>query len=230
MKKIARFIFLYLPAGFLALSILWVLLYKVVPVRWTPLMLKRAIENRASDSYKNQQKWVDFEDIAPVMVRAVMASEDSRFMEHKGFAFNEIRKMRLEHKNKGKRIRGCSTISQQVAKNCFTFGSRTWLRKGVEAYYTVLIELLWGKRRIMEVYLNVAEMGKGIFGVESASMSYFGCHASRLNTTQAVSLACVLPNPLVRNPKTVQQKNRTKYNATYRWTGQMPYPFKEPRE
>ena len=93
-----------------------------------------------------------------------------------------------------------------------------------------MVGVLGGKRRIMGVWLDVAGMGKGIFGVESASRSYFGCHASRLNTTQAVSLACVLPNPLVRNPKTGQQKNRTKYNATYRWTGQIPYPFKEPRE
>ena len=89
------------------------------------------------------------------MVRAVIASEDGRFMAHNGFDFEELRKMQEEHQSKGKKIRGCSTISQQVAKNCFTFGSRTWLRKGLEAYYTFLIEKLWGKRRIMEVYLNV---------------------------------------------------------------------------
>ena len=184
-------------------------------------------EYAGEEGYWNRQVWVGLDEVAPVMVRAVMASEDSRFMEHKGFAFDEIRKMRLGHRTKGKKIRGCSTISQQVAKNCFTFGTRSWLRKGVEAYYTVLIEAFWGKRRIMEVYLNVAEMGKGIFGVEAAANEYFGCHASELTATQAVSLACVLPNPLVRNPRTVPQKNRTKYNATSRGLAQTPYPFKD---
>ena len=226
-KRLLRFIFVYLPAGLLALSLMWVLLYRVAPVRWTPLMLRRSIEYAGEEGYRNRRVWVGLDEVAPVMVRAVMASEDSRFMEHKGFAFDEIRKMRLEHRTKGKKIRGCSTISQQVAKNCFTFGTRSWLRKGVEAYYTVLIEAFWGKRRIMEVYLNVAEMGKGIFGVEAAANEYFGCHASELTATQAVSLACVLPNPLVRNPRTVPQKNRTKYNATSRGLSQTPYPFKD---
>ena len=226
-KKLLGFIFVYLPAGLLALSLMWVLLYRVAPVRWTPLMLRRSIEYAGEEGYRNRRVWVGLDEVAPVMVRAVMASEDSRFMEHKGFAFDEIRKMRLEHRTKGKKIRGCSTISQQVAKNCFTFGTRSWLRKGVEAYYTVLIEAFWGKRRIMEVYLNVAEMGKGIFGVEAAANEYFGCHASELTATQAVSLACVLPNPLVRNPRTVPQKNRTKYNATIRELARTPYPFKD---
>ena len=226
MKKIARIIFLYVPLGFVALSLLWVALYRVVPVTWTPLMLKRSIENVDSNGFENRRVWVDIDDVAPVVVRAVIASEDGRFMVHGGFDFEELRKMRREHQSKGKKIRGCSTISQQVAKNCFTFGSRTWLRKGLEAYYTFLIEKLWGKRRIMEVYLNVAEMGRGIYGIEAASLEYYGCHASKLNMRQAVCIACILPNPLVRNPRSVPQKNRTKYNTTYRRTEQTPYPFK----
>ena len=226
MKKIARIIFLYVPLGFVALSLLWVALYRVVPVTWTPLMLKRSIENVDSKGFENRRVWVDIDDVAPVVVRAVIASEDGRFMVHGGFDFEELRKMRREHQSKGKKIRGCSTISQQVAKNCFTFGSRTWLRKGLEAYYTFLIEKLWGKRRIMEVYLNVAEMGRGIYGIEAASLEYYGCHASNLNMRQAVCIACLLPNPLVRNPRSVPQKNRTKYNTTYRRTEQTPYPFK----
>ena len=226
MKKIARIIFLYVPLGFVALSLLWVALYRVVPVTWTPLMLKRSIENVDSKGFENRRVWVDIDDVAPVVVRAVIASEDGRFMVHGGFDFEELRKMRREHQSKGKKIRGCSTISQQVAKNCFTFGSRTWLRKGLEAYYTFLIEKLWGKRRIMEVYLNVAEMGRGIYGIEAASLEYYGCHASNLNMRQAVCIACILPNPLVRNPRSVPQKNRTKYNTTYRRTEQTPYPFK----
>ena len=196
-------------------------------MKWTPLMLKRTVQNIGEKDYKNTRTWVDLEDISPVMVRAVMASEDGRFMEHWGFDLKELIKMKKEHKSKGKKIRGCSTVSQQVAKNCFTFCGRSWWRKGFETYYTVLIELFWSKERIMEVYLNIAETGKGVFGVEAAAQKYFGRSAAKLNTHQAVSIACVLPNPLKRNPKTVSQKNKSKYNITYRRTGQTAYPFKK---
>ena len=226
LKRIFRIIFVTIPTWFLILSVSWVLLYRVIPVKWTPLMLKRTIENLDKKNYHNNQSWVNLEDIAPVMVRAVIASEDGRFMEHWGFDLKELKKMNKEHKAKGTKIRGCSTISQQVAKNCFTFCGRTWWRKGFEAYYTILIELLWSKERIMEVYLNVAETGKGLFGVEAASRKYFDRSASKLNTHQAVSIACVLPNPYVRNPKTISQKNQTKYNTTYKRTEITPYPFK----
>ena len=119
LKRIAKIFFIKVPVWFLILSLAWVLLYKVVPVRWTPLMLKRSIENIDQKGYRNQRIWVDIEDVSPVMVRAILASEDGRFMEHHGIDFQELQKMRKEHKNKGKKIRGCSTISQQVAKNCF---------------------------------------------------------------------------------------------------------------
>ena len=225
LKKIKRFIILTLIA-FCTMSTSWVLLYKWAPVKWTPLMLKRTVQNIGEKGYKNTRTWVDLENISPVMVRAVMASEDGRFMEHWGFDLKELIKMKKEHKSKGKKIRGCSTISQQVAKNCFTFCGRSWWRKGFETYYTVLIELFWSKERIMEVYLNIAETGKGVFGVEAAAQKYFGRSAAKLNTHQAVSIACVLPNPLKRNPKTVSQKNQSKYNITYKRTGQTAYPFK----
>ena len=189
-------------------------------------MLKRTVQNIGVKDYKNARTWVDIENISPVMVRAVMASEDGRFMEHWGFDIKELIKMNKEHHTKGKKIRGCSTISQQVAKNCFTFCGHSWWRKGFETYYTVLIELFWSKQRIMEVYLNIAETGKGVFGVEAASQKYFGRSAAKLNTHQAVSIACVLPNPFKRNPKTVSQKNQSKYNITYKRTEQTPYPFK----
>ena len=224
LKKLKRFIILTIVA-FFTMSISWVLLYRSMPVKWTPLMLKRAVENIGETGYKNDRTWVDIEDISPVMVRAVMASEDARFMEHSGFDLKELSKMRKEHETRGKKIRGCSTISQQVAKNCFTFCGHSWWRKGFEAYYTVLIELFWGKERIMEVYLNVAETGKGVFGVEAAAQKYFGRSAAKLNTHQAVSIACVLPNPLKRNPKTVSQKNKTKYSIVSQRTRQTPYPF-----
>ena len=226
LKRFFKIIFVKIPTWFLIMSVSWVLLYRVIPVKWTPLMLKRTIENLDKKNYHNNQSWVNLEDIAPVMVRAVIASEDGRFMEHWGFDLKELKKMNKEHKAKGTKIRGCSTISQQVAKNCFTFCGRTWWRKVFEAYYTILIELLWSKERIMEVYLNVAETGKGLFGVEAASRKYFDRGASKLNIHQAVSIACVLPNPYVRNPKTISQKNQTKYNTTYKRTEITPYPFK----
>lgn len=225
LKKIKRFVILTLVA-FCTMSTSWVLLYKWAPVKWTPLMLKRTVQNIGEKGYKNTRTWVDLEDISPIMVRAVIASEDGRFMEHWGFDLKELIKMKKEHKSKGKKIRGCSTISQQVAKNCFTFCGHSWWRKGFETYYTVLIELFWTKERIMEVYLNIAETGKGVFGVEAAAQKYFGRSAAKLNTHQAVSIACVLPNPLKRNPKTVSQKNQSKYNITYKRTGQTAYPFK----
>ena len=212
--------------AFIVISFAWVLLYRWVPVKWTPLMLKRSIQNIEQKDYRNARTWVDIDEISPVMVRAVLASEDGRFMEHWGFDLKELYKMNKEHQSKGKKIRGCSTISQQVAKNCFTFCGRSWWRKGFEAYYTILNELLWSKERIMEIYLNVAETGKGLFGVEAASRKYFDLSASKLNTHQAVSIACVLPNPYVRNPKTVSQKNQTKYNTTYKRTEITPNPFK----
>ena len=208
------------------MSTSWVLLYKWAPVKWTPLMLKRTVQNIGVEGYNNTRTWVDIENISPVMVRAVLASEDGRFMEHWGFDIKELIKMNKEHKTKGKKVRGCSTISQQVAKNCFTFCGRSWWRKGFETYYTFLVELLWSKRRIMEVYLNIAEIGPGIFGVEAASQKYFDRSAAKLTTHQAVSIACVLPNPLKRNPKSVSQTNRTKYNTTYKRTQQTAYPFK----
>ena len=225
MFRVIKGILVRAVLAFVALSVLWVLLYGWVPVRWTPLMLKRTVQNIGTEGYRNVRVWVDLEDISPVMVRAVLASEDGRFMEHDGFDVQEIIKMRKDHRTKGKKIRGCSTISQQVAKNCFTFCGRSWWRKGFETYYTVLIELLWSKERIMEVYLNIAEIGKGVFGVESAARKFFERPASKLNAHQAVSIACVLPNPLMRNPRTVSQKYSRKYNITYKRTQQTLYPF-----
>ena len=188
-------------------------------------MLVRTIENRDSEGYENKQNWVSLENVNPVLIESILMSEDQRFFSHKGFDWIELAKMKGEHDKIGRPIRGCSTISQQVAKNCFTFCGHTWWRKGFEAYYTLLIELLWSKERIMEVYLNVAETGKGVFGVEEAAMRNFDRHASKLTTHQAVSIACVLPNPLVRSPKTASQRNSSKYSTTYKRTQQTVYPF-----
>lgn len=225
LRKIYRFLIFRLPLAFIVLSISWVILYKYVPVRWTPLMLERSIENRDKDNYRNNRTWVDIDEISPAMVRAVIAAEDGRFMEHCGFDLHELYHMVKAHKANGKKIRGCSTISQQVAKNCFTFCGRSWWRKGFEAYYTILIELFWSKERIMEVYLNIAETGKGLFGVEAAAQKYYKRSASKLTMDQTVAIACVLPKPYARTPLTVPTKNKRKYQITHKRTQQIEYPF-----
>lgn len=224
MKSIFK-IFLRIFAVFVVFSLCWVMLYKYVPVRWTPLMLKRSIENVGKKDYRTQRVWVKIDEISPVMVRAVMVAEDGRFMEHNGIDFQQLRSVFRDHWQKGKPLRGCSTISQQVAKNCFTFCGSTLWRKAFEVYYTVLIELFWSKERIMEVYLNIAETGRGIYGVEAAAVNSFGRHASQLTKHQAVSIACVLPNPLRRNPVTVSQKCSKKYRIVYGQVDHVAYPF-----
>jgi len=196
-RKLTYWLFVRIPLWFIALSVLLVLLFKWVPVYYTPLMLVRAVQT----DYGFHRQWKPIEEISPEMVKAVIASEDNRFATHKGFDWKEIEKMYKEHKDKGRKIRGCSTISQQTAKNVFTFGTSTVVRKVFEAYYTVLIEWIWGKERIMEVYLNVAEMGPGIYGAQAAAKHYYNVSAKNLTRRQAASIAIILPNPLHYNPK-----------------------------
>lgn len=205
LRKMLDILLVYIPLAFVVLSFSLVILYRWVPVKWTPLMFKRTIENVGNRGYRNRQVWTDIEDISPKMIQAVLASEDGRFLEHHGFDFKELKKMKRDHDYYGQKLRGCSTISQQVAKNCFTWCSRTWLRKAFEAYYTVLIELFWSKERIMEVYLNIAETGRGLFGVEAASWEYFGIPSSELTLSDAAGLACCLPKPLARTPDIISR-------------------------
>lgn len=205
LRKMLDILLVYIPLAFVVLSFSLVILYRWVPVKWTPLMFKRTIENVGNRGYRNRQVWTDIEDISPKMIQAVLASEDGRFLEHHGFDFKELKKMKRDHDYYGQKLRGCSTISQQVAKNCFTWCSRTWVRKAFEAYYTVLIELFWSKERIMEVYLNIAETGRGLFGVEAASWEYFGIPSSELTLSDATGLACCLPKPLARTPDIISR-------------------------
>ncbi len=180
---------------FFIVSISWVVIARFVPVLVTPLMMIRSVEAIFDGKTpKNSKKWVSIDDISPNLVQAVVASEDNLFMTHHGFSFEDINKA-IKHNKKGKRIRGGSTISQQTAKNVFLWPHRSYIRKGLEAYFTVLIELLWSKERIMEVYLNVIEMGNGIYGAEAASLEFFGKSASRLSKSQAATIAACLPNP-----------------------------------
>lgn len=145
--------------------------------------------------YGLSRDYVSKEDISPYARLAVMASEDQLFPEHNGFDLKSIKKALQNNKKKPKRIRGASTISQQVAKNVFLWQGRSWVRKGLEVYFTFMIEWLWGKERILEVYLNVAETGKGIFGIEAASRHYYKKPAKKLTRTEAAQIAAILPNP-----------------------------------
>ena len=177
-------------------SILLVVLYKWVPVYYTPLMFIRSSEQAAPP---RKHQWVPIEKISQSVPLAVVASEDNLFMTHHGFDREQIRKA-MDEAEKGRRRRGASTISQQTAKNVFLWPGKTYFRKGLEAYFTVLIELIWGKERIMEVYLNSIEMGKGIYGIEAASRAYFSKSAIELTRGEAALIAASLPNPRKRNP------------------------------
>lgn len=171
-------------------SLFLTLVYRFVPVPFTWLMAGEAMFEGKSIA----QNWVPLERISPNLVRAVIASEDNEFCHHWGFDFKELQDA-WESSRNGGRLRGASTISQQTAKNVFLWAGRSYLRKGFEVYFTVLIETLWPKRRVMEVYLNVIEWGPGVFGAEAASRHWFGKSASRLTQLEAARLAAILPNP-----------------------------------
>lgn len=176
-------------------SLLWVALLKYIPVYFTPLMIRRTAEALIEgQSPVNKKQWIPLHSIDCDLPLACVASEDNLFLTHNGFSTRAIRRA-IEDHQKGRPLRGASTISQQTAKNVFTFCTRTWLRKGIEAYYTFLIEKIWGKERIMEVYLNVVELGNGIYGVEAASQHYFNRPASDISRHRAALMAAALPNP-----------------------------------
>jgi monofunctional glycosyltransferase len=180
---------------FLGLSILTVIIFKWVPIPITPLMITRVIENKidGNDAVLSHD-WVPLEEISPNLQKAVIASEDGNFLKHSGFDFAAMQKA-FKNNQKGKRLKGGSTISQQTAKNVFLWQGRSYLRKGLEAYFTVLIELIWGKERIMEVYLNSIEMGNGVYGAEEAARVWYRTTAINLTKREAAGIAAILPNP-----------------------------------
>lgn len=196
-KNLVKLLFVKLPLLFLLVTTLWVLLLKWVPVYCTPLMAIRSIEYRNDKNYRTYKTWQPIENVSPNMVMAVMAAEDNRFLEHHGFDFVELEKA-IKEKRSGKRVRGASTITQQTAKNVFLWPGKSLFRKALEAYFSILIEIFWGKERIMEVYLNVAEMGKGIYGAEAAAERIFQTRASKLTPYHASLIAASLPNPIER--------------------------------
>lgn len=195
----------YVLLGLFAFSLFNVILLKYVPVYYTPLMLRRSWEAAGDGRTLDlRKKWMPLEQISPNLVQAVVAAEDNYFRGHYGFSPASIKAAWVNNKA-GKKRRGGSTISQQCAKNVFTFGYSNYFRKTVEAYYTILIELVWGKERIMEVYLNVIEMGDGIFGAEACAQTYFKIPASQLTKRQSALIAVCLPSPRrfrVSNPTT----------------------------
>lgn len=186
--------------GFAALTLLSTLLLRVVPPPATPLMVIRGLQGMvAGKGFIIRKQWQPLTTISPAMIRAVTAAEDQKFLHHFGFDFDAISKAYANNRDGGRR-RGGSTITQQTAKNVFLWPGGSYLRKGVEAYFTVLLELCWSKERIMEVYLNVAEFGPGVYGVESAARIYYQTTARQLTARQAAMLAAILPSPRQWNP------------------------------
>ncbi len=185
---------------FFGITLLWVLLYRFVnpPVTW--LMITRGFERKADGKdWKIDKRWVDFDSIADPMKRAAVAAEDQKFLDHFGFDFKAMERA-IDKNSHSHKLIGGSTISQQTAKNVFLWPGRSYVRKAFEAYFTLLIETFWSKKRIMAVYLNEIEMGDGIYGVEAASEAYYHIHASQLNKYQASAIASIFPDPLKWSP------------------------------
>ena len=195
LRRLLRWM-LALPVLALLASVLQVGVLRFVDPPFSAFMLARQFEawGEGDWSFRLAYDWRDLDEVSAHLPVAVIASEDQRFPEHRGFDLDAIGKA-IESNGRGGRVRGGSTISQQTAKNLFLWSGRSWLRKGIEAWYTVLIEAMWSKRRIIEVYVNVAEFGDGVYGAQAAAVTYFGTDASRLGPAQAARLAAVLPSP-----------------------------------
>lgn len=186
----------YTIVSFFVSSILSVVALRWLPVSITPLMVIRCVQHLAKgESMAIHHKWVSLDSISPYLPVAVMASEDQNFLHHHGFDFNAIQNAAIQRIEGGRRLGG-STISQQTAKNVFLWPTSSWVRKGLEAYFTVLIEFFWSKERIMEVYLNSIEMGPNIYGAEAVAQRHFGCSANQLRRSDCALVAATLPNPI----------------------------------
>lgn len=211
LKRLARFVLKLALYAFL-FSVGWVIVLKFVPIWYTPLIISRKVDAALEGNSMNVHKtWTPYDDISKEAALAVVASEDQAFPYHWGFDFDEIQDAIRENQRR-KRPRGASTITQQVAKNVFLWNGRSYLRKGLEVYFTLMIELIWGKKRILEVYLNVAETGPMTFGVEAASRRYYGHSARTLSRAEAARIAAVLPNPrlfsIARPSSYIQRRSR----------------------
>ncbi len=220
--------------GFCIKAFLWlffgsfgyVIVLKYVPVLITPLVVSRWIDTFGTDESSHvYKKWRSYDEISQEAALAVVASEDQAFPTHWGFDFDEIQDAIKENQYR-KRPRGASTISQQVAKNVFLWTGRSYVRKALEVYFTTLIELIWGKKRILEVYLNVAETGPMTFGVEAAAERYYGHSAASLSRSEAARIAAVLPNPRlfsIKNPSNYIQRRTRQISRQMRYLGGQKY-------
>ncbi|GAA4066548.1 monofunctional biosynthetic peptidoglycan transglycosylase [Flavobacterium cheonanense] len=211
---------------FFGISILLVVLFKWIPVPFTPLMITRAIEQKIDGQEMTcSHDWVPLEDISVNLQKAVIASEDGNFLKHNGFDFKAMQKA-FKNNNRGKKLKGGSTISQQTAKNVFLWQGRSYIRKGLEAYFTFLIEIVWGKERIMEVYLNSIEMGKGVYGAEAAAEHWYRTDAKNLTKIQAAGIAAILPNPRkykATNSSSYIEKRKGKIVRVMNHVGKLEY-------
>lgn len=182
-------------AAFFIISILWVIVLRFINPPITHLMLQRAFERKAAGKeWKIERQWLAYSEMSDNLKRAALAGEDAHFMTHHGFDTDAI-KQAMERNKEGRTLRGGSTITQQTAKNVFLWPGRSWFRKGLETYFTVLIEVFWSKKRILEVYLNVIEMGQGVYGAEAASQYYFHKSGRSLTKKEAALIIAILPSP-----------------------------------
>ena len=195
-KRVARWIFLWLPLWFLLLTTAQVLLLRWIPPITSAFMVSRRVDALLQRDWDFQLRytWRNNKSISRNLPIALVAAEDQTFPDHHGFDFKAIDKA-MENNQRGRKVRGASTISQQVAKNLFLWKGRSYVRKGLEAWYTVLIEVLWPKQRILEVYSNIAEFGDGVYGAEAAARTYFGKPAAKLTPSESARMAAVLPSP-----------------------------------
>lgn len=212
----------------IVLSVVSVTAYKILPVFVTPLIVNRSADQlRDSErDFRLKKDWVSLEDVSINMVKAVITSEDQNFMAHRGFDFVAIEKA-IAHNKVNKKKVGASTITQQTAKNVFLWHGRNWVRKGMEAYFTLLIETIWSKDRILEVYLNVIEFGDGIYGVEAASQHFYNKPAAKLTKSEAAMLAAILPAPLKFDPLKPSKLLNQRKARIMRQMANINYPISE---
>lgn len=212
---------------FILVSFFWVLAYRFINPPITLLMITRNIERKSvGQSFKLEKEWVDFDQISKNMKLAAVCAEDQKFLKHMGFDVKAISNA-FKSNEHGKSIKGGSTITQQTAKNVFLWPGRSWLRKGFEAYFTLLIEILWSKERILEVYLNVIEMGDGIYGTEAAAQAYYNKSSSKLTRSQAAMIAACFPNPLRWTPLKPTRYIRHKQQLILRNMRRLPLEYKQ---
>lgn len=210
--------------GFFGLTIFWVIVLRFVHPPITYLMVKRGFEWRATGKgFKIEKEWLNYDKISNNLKRAAIAGEDAHFLSHHGFDTKAIKEA-IEKNKAGKSLRGGSTISQQVAKNVFLWPGRSWVRKGLETYFTILIEIFWSKKRILEVYLNVIEMGQGVYGAEAAAHYYFHKSAKSLSKKEAALIIAILPNPRKWDARKPSNYVNSRANSIVRYMGHYTIP------